>query len=235
MAEQRTGLRDDEALVEAIVRGARSYAQIAREQGVTRACISQIARGRRRRDLHDRIVEAQEAALMQARRLAVACAVQAMAVHIREGIEGTGETARRCREYLLNRVLGAPGKPAPPVPSAREPERRPALSALMEDLFGPTSSMPMPDLGDRPGPQCQDRPDQADEIPRPGSPDGEDESAAPAGEVEGTADRDRSRRTGTGGRGRPPQPSPSHDRTPPPNRPAPRRSQTSQTGAEPGG
>ena len=40
MAEERTGLRDDEALVEAIVRGARSYARIAREQGVSRACVS---------------------------------------------------------------------------------------------------------------------------------------------------------------------------------------------------
>ncbi|MHC4718298.1 MAG: hypothetical protein ACYS5V_15105 [Planctomycetota bacterium] len=235
MAGHRTDVYDDDAVVDAIVRG-ESYAQVARAQGVTRACVSQIARGRRRRDLHDRIVEAQEAALMQARRLAVACAVQAMAVHIREGIEGTGETARRCREYLLNRVLGAPGKPAPPVPSAREPELGKALSALMEDLLGPTSSTPMPDLDDRTEPQRRDRPDQADETLRP---DGQDESAAPADEVEATADRDRSRRTGTGAPGRPPRPARSRGRTAPPDRPTPRRSKTStptsQTGTEPGG
>jgi len=49
----------------------------------------------------------------------VACAVQVMAAHIREGLEGTGETARKCREYVINRVLGAPGEPVPSLPVSR--------------------------------------------------------------------------------------------------------------------
>ena len=165
MAEQRTGLRDDEALVEAIVRGAMSYAAIAREQGVSRACVSQIARGLRRPELHERIVEAQEAMLMQARRLGVACAVQAMAVHIREGIEGKGETARKCREYLINRALGTPGRPAAPAPSAKRREQWPSLLALTEGLFDPAPMMTMRGRDDLDDPEGESRFRRQDEIP----------------------------------------------------------------------
>jgi len=113
---------DGKAVVEAIARGAKSYTEIAAEHGVTRQCISQIARGRRREDLYLQIMEVQEGYVLQAQRLAVACAVQVMAAHIREGLEGTGETARKCREYVINRVLGEPGKPAPAVPAAKPAE-----------------------------------------------------------------------------------------------------------------
>jgi len=124
MAKQttKTDVYDDDEVVEEIARGVKSYTEIAAEQGCTRQCISQIARGRRRKELHRRIMELQEGYLLQVRRLAVACAVQAMAVHIREGLEGEGETARRCREYVMNHVLGKPGGPVPSLPEAKPEE-----------------------------------------------------------------------------------------------------------------
>ena len=194
MTAGATKVYDEEAVVEAIARGAMSYAAIAREQGVSRACVSQIARGLRRPELHERIVERQEAVLMQARRLAVACAVQTMAVHIREGIEGKGETARRCREYLLNRALGAPGKPPLPAPSAKQGRKEDPLGLMgLEDLLGWPVMSAAPDRDEPAGVECEDGLGEADRAPRAEPPEEAETpaegspQAAPTGESGATA------------------------------------------------
>ncbi|MHC4718244.1 MAG: hypothetical protein ACYS5V_14825 [Planctomycetota bacterium] len=194
MTADATSVYDEQALVDAIARGVMSYAEIAREQGVSRACVSQIARGVRRPELHGRIVERQEAVLMQARRLAVACAVQAMAVHIREGIEGKGETARKCREYLLNRALGAPGKPPLPAPGAEQGGKQdPLLQTLIEDLVGRALTPAASGLDESPRVECEGGLGEPDTAPRAEPAEGAEPPpegsprAAPAGKSQETA------------------------------------------------
>ncbi|KPK86569.1 MAG: hypothetical protein AMJ81_00950 [Phycisphaerae bacterium SM23_33] len=101
---------DDEVLVLAIARGDRGYAEIAAEVGLSRETVAQIARGTRRPDLQPRIQAATRGFLEQTQRLGAAWAAQVMGKHIKEGLEGRGETARKCREYVLSQCLGDPGR-----------------------------------------------------------------------------------------------------------------------------
>jgi transcriptional regulator with XRE-family HTH domain len=101
---------DDEVLVMAIARGDKTYGQIAGQVGLSRKTVSRIACGTHRPDLQPRIQAATRAFLDQTQRLAAAWATQVMAKHVKEGLEGRGETARRCREYVLSQCLGDPGR-----------------------------------------------------------------------------------------------------------------------------
>ena len=54
----------------------------------------------------------------QARKTAAYWAARLVARHIAEGLQGEGETARKCREYILNHVLGDPSRRTTNVPMA---------------------------------------------------------------------------------------------------------------------
>ena len=79
--------------------------------GLGREMVGRIARGEARPELYARIQAAVQAFTEEARRLGAAWARHMMSRHIKEGLEGKGETARKCREYVLNQVLGEPGHP----------------------------------------------------------------------------------------------------------------------------
>ena len=102
----------DDALIMAIARGDKTYAQIARELGLSESTVVQVAGGERRPDLQPRIQAVRQGFVDQTRRLAGAWAGRLMGKHIKDALEGDGETARKCGEYVLSHILGDPGQPA---------------------------------------------------------------------------------------------------------------------------
>lgn len=102
---------DDDALVLAIARGDKTYQQICGEFGISKSLVFKIVRGQARPELQPRIQAAVEAFIDEARRLAAGWARQLVARHITEGMQGAGETSRKCREYILGLTLGGPSGP----------------------------------------------------------------------------------------------------------------------------
>jgi len=97
---------DDEWLATELARGKLKRVEIARAMGLSAAHVGRIAAGRLRRDLQPRI-QAMRAAFDHDPRLTASAFVKAMlARHIKLGVEGDSETARRCREFLIKQVLG---------------------------------------------------------------------------------------------------------------------------------
>ena len=66
----RSGRYDEDLLVRLIAEGQLSYRKIAEQVGVSAMTVSNVARGRRRRDLYDRICCTVEDAHRRAHRLA---------------------------------------------------------------------------------------------------------------------------------------------------------------------
>ena len=123
---------DEDLLVRLVAAGRLSCRQIAAEVGVSAQTVSAVARGVKRADLHERICRTVEAAARRARRRAADSLWELVDKHVTEALAGTGETARKCREFLIRtflntpdpagRFLGRPdGSPAaatPPLPAA---------------------------------------------------------------------------------------------------------------------
>jgi len=129
-------------LVAAIGAGEMTYAQIAEALGLSEAYVAEVARGQRRADLQEKIAAFSRGYLDQAYRLGAKWARGLLTKHIKEGIEGTGETARRCREYVLSRFLtGAPGLASQPPEGPQPPDLTdlsPSLKAqVLAELLGP--------------------------------------------------------------------------------------------------
>lgn len=99
MAKHKT--YNDELLIVALARheGATS---IARRFGLTPSYVRRIARGAARADLQPHIQAARTGFDQELIRLAVPCAKALLARHVRLGMEGTNETARKCREFVLH-------------------------------------------------------------------------------------------------------------------------------------
>ena len=105
MASRRTLTKEDLAIVESITSGEKPYRQIAEEHGLSPAAISQIIAGKRRKYLQPIIRMRQRERQMAATNLATRWLGGVMGKHIREGVTGTGETARKCREYVMKHAL----------------------------------------------------------------------------------------------------------------------------------
>lgn len=118
MKRKRKG--DDESrLVELLARGERAYAEIARELGMDERTVAEIARGELRPQVYQRIRAAQEGYRQEARRFGTRWAKSLLTKHIKAGLEGDDETARKCREYALSEFLkGEAGKDGPPAVDA---------------------------------------------------------------------------------------------------------------------
>jgi hypothetical protein len=96
---------DDTALVEDIAHGVKTLRQIAGELGLTYNYVYCIARGLSRPDLQERIQATRRDYLSQARRLGRIHVAKLLQAHIDAGLDKDTETARKCREYLLDRFL----------------------------------------------------------------------------------------------------------------------------------
>jgi len=120
---------DDQLLVELIARGEANCKQIADQVGISREMVSSIARGKRRRDLQKRIAMAIENHRRETNKLGARWLKSLLTKHIRNGLAGDGETARKCREYALERFLG----PAEESPDQSDSQDLPAPGLTAED------------------------------------------------------------------------------------------------------
>ena len=144
--QTRNSRYDEHLLVRLIAEGQLSYRKIAEQVGVSAMTVSNVSRGRRRRDLYERICCTVEDAHRRAHRLASSYLLPLVAAHVKEAIEGTGETARKCREFLIRTFMNRPdpagryiGHPAAPTGRARPATRGELdlLSALRGDRTAP--------------------------------------------------------------------------------------------------
>jgi predicted transcriptional regulator len=96
---------DEDLLVRLMAEDRWTQHHIARRVGISQAMVSQIARGKTRRDLLERIRRCRNQWQKEARHLAEDHVRSLLIKHLQVAIEETGETARKCREYLLNQLL----------------------------------------------------------------------------------------------------------------------------------
>jgi len=95
---------DAEKLAALLAAGNLTYEQIAEQVGISASMVGKVARGEYRRDIYERICEVLAERRRAMRTLGSHWAPEMMRVHIREGIDGKGETSRKCREYIMNAV-----------------------------------------------------------------------------------------------------------------------------------
>ena len=105
-APRRKKTYDEDLLVQLVAEGRMSYRKIAEQLGISPNTVSTAARGVYRPDLYRRICAAVEDACRQSRRLAVSYLRPTVAAHIKNGLEGTGESARKSREFVIKMALG---------------------------------------------------------------------------------------------------------------------------------
>ncbi|MCY2926781.1 MAG: hypothetical protein NT031_15355 [Planctomycetota bacterium] len=95
---------DDDALVEMISDGQMTYKAIGQKLGISEVLVKQIAQGRRRKELGQRLWDAENGILAETRRIATHYARHMLMEQIRLGLRGEGEPARRAREFVLKFV-----------------------------------------------------------------------------------------------------------------------------------
>jgi len=112
---------DEDLLVELIGRGDTPCARIAKRVGLCPATVGKIARGESRPDLQARIAAVSRGIQEESCRLGARWLRGLLTRHIRDGLEGTGEHARRCRKDLIDKlfdpqILKRIAEPPPPEP-----------------------------------------------------------------------------------------------------------------------
>jgi len=128
--------------VELIASGQLTLSQIARWLGVNKTTVWGITTGRTHPELQGRIAELTRMYHLAARRLAAKWLKALLSKHIKHGMEGSGETARKCREFAINKFLddGVENE-VPPAERDFGPELRdlpePLKSQVIEALGGP--------------------------------------------------------------------------------------------------
>jgi len=118
---------DDELLVELIARGNTSHSRIAKRVGLSRVMVGRIAAGRARPDLRPRIAAIAAGIREESHRLGARWLRGLLIRHIRDGLEGDGEFARRCRKDLIDKLfdpelLKRITEPPPPEPEPPGPD-----------------------------------------------------------------------------------------------------------------
>jgi hypothetical protein len=118
---------DDDEMVAMLAQGEKTTGEIARHFGISRDMVWRISTGRRRPDLHERVNQIVEEARAMVHRQAVASLEALLRRHIEVGLTGTGETARKCREFVLALFLN-------PTSLAQTLSTPSAPSAIQRDL-----------------------------------------------------------------------------------------------------
>ena len=96
---------DDELLVELLAKGNLSYSRIAERVGLSAPMVGKIAAGRARLDLRPRIAAIAAGIRQESHRLGARWLRGLLIRHIRDGLEGTGEFARKCRKDLIDKLF----------------------------------------------------------------------------------------------------------------------------------
>ncbi len=99
---------DEELVVTLLAKGEQTYAQIAKRVGITESMVGKIARGESRKDLHGRISRRIRQFRRRTCHMVASWQPNVLKKHISVGIESDGETARKCREFLLKPILDGP-------------------------------------------------------------------------------------------------------------------------------
>ena len=105
---KRKATYDEDLLVRLIAESRLTCRQIAEQVHISHQMVSDISRGTKRRDLYERICQQVEAAHRRAQRRAADSLWDLVDKHVKEALEGTGETARKCREFLIRTFLSTP-------------------------------------------------------------------------------------------------------------------------------
>jgi hypothetical protein len=124
---------DDDEMVAMLAQGEKTTGEIARHFGISRDMVWRISTGRRRPDLHQRVNRIVEEARAMVHRQAVASLEALLRRHIEVGLTGTGETARKCREFVLSLFLN-PTTLAQTLSTPSAPSAPNAPSAVQRDL-----------------------------------------------------------------------------------------------------
>lgn len=118
---RRKKIYNDELLVYLIACGNVSYAGIGRRVGLAQSTVQQIAAGRSRPDLQPRIREQTEAYTRQARRLLTSNLRDLIKKHLTLGLTGSDDLARKCREWLMDKIWDDPPSKRPSKPPSKPP------------------------------------------------------------------------------------------------------------------
>ena len=105
MTSSRGRTYDDDAMVELIAAGELTHGEIAKRLGVSRVTVWRIIHGQARADLQDRVDGVISGFSREARRLGIRWLKALVTKQIKVGLESDGETARRCREFMVNLCL----------------------------------------------------------------------------------------------------------------------------------
>ena len=96
---------DEDLLVELIACGDVSQTEIAERVGVSRRTVWRIANGHSRPDLQQKIADTVEGFRQATIRMAAKWMKPLLSKQIKVALEGDGETARKCREFLLKTFM----------------------------------------------------------------------------------------------------------------------------------
>ena len=110
--------RYDEDLLVELLRKNISHRRIADRVGVSRSTVARIAAGKCRKDLHARIMDQGRNHYSEPILPGVQALRASLARHIKIGLERDDETARKCREFVMNTFLDTPGGASSPLEPA---------------------------------------------------------------------------------------------------------------------
>ena len=139
---------DEDLLVELIAGGDVSQTEIAERVGVSRRTVWRIANGHSRPDLQRKIAATVEGYRQAAIRLAARFMKPLLEKQIEVALEDSGETSRRCREFLLKTfMLALPGQ-AVKAAAKREPNSdKIAVEVNLTDLSPDLKEQVVKELG----------------------------------------------------------------------------------------
>ena len=110
MRRKVTKFYKDELLVADLGEGRLTLAAVARKHGLGQAFVSRVRRGKARPELLPRIRALRRAILAETERMVLPLLKTLLARQTHVALNGRRETARKCREHLLDRfLLGKPG------------------------------------------------------------------------------------------------------------------------------
>ncbi len=110
---------DEDLLVELIACGEVTQTEIAERVGVSRRTVWQIANGHSRPDLQTKIADTVEGFRQETIRMAARWLKPLLTKQIKVALEGDGETARKCREFLLKTFMIALPEQAAKAPAKK--------------------------------------------------------------------------------------------------------------------